>query len=98
MKTHTLKTDPVAFELTKIGKKYYEIRFDDRDFQIGDKLILVETVYTGKEMKEGKPLIYTGRKEIMKITYKLKNIYGLESGWCILSCLFYIYNKYEKRD
>ena len=85
MKRHTLKTDPVVFQASWDEIKTFEIRIDDRDFQIGDELFLVETVASGEEMKKGALLKYTGRFIVQTIIYKLKGMYGLNKGWCILS-------------
>ena len=51
---HSLKTDPELFEAVLIGLKKYEIRLDDRGFEVGHELCLMETKYTGEEMKAGK--------------------------------------------
>jgi hypothetical protein len=83
---HTLKTDKDVFIASYIGDKPYELRLNDRNFQVGDSIILQETEYSGEEMKNGKPLIYTGREKNMKINYILFGpIYGLKKGWVILS-------------
>lgn len=83
---HELKTDSEVFQAIYGGYKTFEIRFNDRDFQVGDELWLKETVYTGKEMKEGKPLKYTGRSYNLNISYILMGpIYGLQEGWVIMS-------------
>jgi len=42
MQIHTLKTHPQPFSLVWCGKKLYEYRKDDRDFIVGDVLILHE--------------------------------------------------------
>ena len=84
MKTHELKTDPHVFELSLNGLKNYEIRFDDRGFNVGDILLLKETKYSDKQMKRGKPLFFTGRT----LTKKVNSIfigYGLQNGWVILN-------------
>ena len=52
MKVHILKTWPEFFHLVKDGKKTFEIRINDRDFQVDDTIILTEYLpnerqYTG---------------------------------------------------
>jgi ASC-1-like (ASCH) protein len=86
MKQHELKTDSEVFDATQDGKKNFEIRFNDRDYQIGDMLILQETEHTGLEMKNGSPLIYTGYSIKAQVTYILRGpIYGLATGWVIMA-------------
>lgn len=83
---HELKTDPIVFQAVYDGLKRFEIRFDDRGFQVGDSLILRETRYTGQEMKEGMPLEYTGNTILFEVKYILRGpVYGLKEGWVILS-------------
>ncbi len=38
--THTLKTDQPYFDAVRAGLKSFEVRFNDRDFQVGDTVIL----------------------------------------------------------
>lgn len=92
---HELKTDPEMFQAMIDGGKTYELRKDDRGFQVGDKLTLKETRYTGKEMRapwlpgdpEAKPFEYTGRTTGRVVTHILRGpICGLAEGWVILSC------------
>lgn len=40
--THELKTWPVYFEAVLAGHKQFEVRFNDRNFKVGDFLILEE--------------------------------------------------------
>jgi hypothetical protein len=84
---HVLKTDSEVFRAVLSGDKTYEIRLNDRNFMIGHILHLVETEYTGEQMKkEGKPLKFTGRIFNCKVTHILRGpIYGLYDGWVIMS-------------
>ena len=84
--THELKTDPAPFEAVYYGTKTYEIRKNDRDFKVGDTLVLRETLHTGRDMLMGSPLVYTGRKAVRRISHILTGpAYGLAPGWVILS-------------
>ena len=88
MAIHELKTDPKVFAESWNDKKRFEIRRDDRDFKVGDTLTLRETKYTGEEMKNGKPLFYTGFTLNVKVTYKLPaGSYGLNDDWTVLSTI-----------
>jgi hypothetical protein len=73
---HKLKTLPKYFESVLIGSKKFEIRKDDRDFQVGDTLLLLEF----------DRLFYTSRKCKRKIVYILRNAtsFGLKKGYVIL--------------
>lgn len=83
-KIHGLKTDPDVFQKSYQGVKTFEIRFNDRNYEVGDTVILKETKYSRKEMDEGMPLEYTGREGMIKISYILYGpIYGLKEGWVI---------------
>ena len=82
-KEHVLKTDSVVFQDVLDGNKTFEIRFNDRDYQVGDLVILKETEFTGEQMKSGQPLVYTGREIQKRISYVLSG-YGLHEGWVIL--------------
>ncbi len=73
---HYLKTETEYYQDIEEGLKKFELRKNDRDFKIGDFLILEETVNT----------IKTGRKmfqfEIKYILHGGK--FGLQEGYCIL--------------
>lgn len=76
MKTHKLKILPKYFDDVVSHKKQFELRKDDRDYEVGDDLLLQE--YANNE--------YTGREYLVNIKYILRNCpeYGLEEGYCIL--------------
>jgi len=93
--THELKTDPEVFQAVWDDLKTYELRKNDRNFEVGQLLKLKETKSTGAEMKEGAPLVYTGRTVTAEVTHVLNGpIYGLAEGWCILS----MYTKYFREN
>lgn len=75
-KIHELKILPKYFEEVMNLNKKFELRKDDRGYQVGDFVLL-------KEFENG---LYTGREShCLKITYILRNCpeYGLEDGYCI---------------
>ena len=61
MREHDLKIWPVYFEAVVRGAKTYEFPRNDRDFQVGDKLILREWSPESKE--------YTGRSTVRTIGF-----------------------------
>lgn len=82
---HILKTDPEPFQAVKRGDKTHEIRFNDRNFQLGDFLVLQETNFSAAEAKERNvPLELTGDVAVTWITH-IQEGYGLMPGWVILS-------------
>lgn len=83
VQVHYLKSDPEVFQAVFDGRQTFEIRYDDRNYQVGDVLLLQETTFTGKEMAAGAELVYTGRHLLRRVTYKLSG-YGLGQGWVIL--------------
>jgi hypothetical protein len=86
MTTHELKTDPKPFDDVVRGSKRFEIRKNDRNFDVFDCLHLRETLHTGEEMAKGAELIYTGRECLVTVVHILRGpIYGLVEGWVILS-------------
>jgi hypothetical protein len=86
MMDHELKTDPKVFDAVADGKKTFEIRFNDRGFEVGDELCLRRTEHTGDEMRAGAPLIYAGGFWTVEVLHIMHGpAYGLEEGWCIMS-------------
>ncbi|MGE4400671.1 MAG: DUF3850 domain-containing protein [Desulfobulbus sp.] len=77
MTLHSLKTWPEHFELSRTGKKFFEIRKNDRGFEVGDYLAL----------KEWSPIDrkYSGRVLFYRITclYKGKQ-FGIHDEFAIL--------------
>ena len=72
---HIIKILPQYFEAVRDGRKRFEIRVDDRDYQIGDTVQLAE--FDGDK--------FTGNFIEIQITYVLRNCeeFGLMPGYCI---------------
>jgi hypothetical protein len=76
---HYLKCDPVPFGQVRDGIKRYEIRRFDRDFQLGDVIVLAEfdreaRAYSGEKV----------RARIVSITGPGPDVYGLPEGIGVL--------------
>jgi len=83
---HRLKTDPKVFDEVAAGLKTFEIRYDDRGYQVGDILELAKTRYTSEEMRNGKPLEYTGQIVTVGVSHIMRGpIYGFKERWVIMS-------------
>lgn len=72
--THELKTYPKYFQETIEGNKPFEIRKNDRNFQVGDVLIL----------KEWDNIKYSGREIGAVVRYVLRDFIGLQEGYVAL--------------
>lgn len=84
-KCHELKTDPQVFDDVASGLKSFEIRKDDRGYEVGDMLSLRKTRHSGQEMANGCPLEYVGAPLYAVVTYIMRGpIYGLAEGWVIM--------------
>lgn len=74
---HELKTWPTPFEAILEGRKTYELRVDDRNYQVGDTLQLRE--WDGKSG-------YSGRTITVSVTYKTSGgEWGLREDLCVLA-------------
>lgn len=66
-RTHELKTWPEFFQATLNGRKKFELRRNDRDFRVGDELLLKEWDPTIEEYD--KPFGYSGREVKVRVDY-----------------------------
>ena len=74
---HELKTWQPYFEQVKSGLKTFELRENDRDFKIGDELLLKEYSASHDE--------FTGNFCHRRVDFILHGgRFGLEDGFCIL--------------
>lgn len=87
-KIHELKILPQYFNAVREGKKTFELRKDDRGFQVGDVLMLKEFNLQEKyEIIESAETYFTGRKILRQINYILKDeseSMGLNKEYVIL--------------
>lgn len=77
---HKLKTWPQFFDAVACGVKGFELRKDNRGFEVGDVLLLQEfDPYTNGGS-------YSGREVGRLVLYKLDaaSFSGIEKGYCIL--------------
>ena len=75
-KIHYIKSNTKFFQAVKFHKKNFELRKNDRNYQVGDTLCM-------EEFEKG---VYTGDGTIRIVKYVLKDCpeYGLVDGYCIL--------------
>jgi len=78
-KTHSIKIVSPHYEYIKEGRKNFEVRFDDRDYKMGDILILQEHNYV-----ENGHLKPTGEFITRKIKHILRKFKGLQQGYIVL--------------
>lgn len=74
-KIHKLKILPTYFDAVKSGEKTFEYRYNDRDYNVDDTLILCEWEHDA----------YTGRRITVKVSYILKDFDELKKGWVVLA-------------
>lgn len=78
---HKLKTVQPFFTEVKEGKKKFELRKNDRDFKVGDILILEEY---DPEDKDEPSQGYSGKLFAVRVDYILENYTGVEAGYCVM--------------
>lgn len=76
MTTHELKTWPEPFEAIWIGDKHHEVRVDDRNYDVGDELLLREY---DPDLKK-----YLGREIYVFVTHITRAPF-LPAGLCVMS-------------
>lgn len=77
MTVHYLKIKPEYYKDVECGLKTFELRKNDRNFQVGDVLMLIKLDDKGNE---------TDQVTRVRVTYILKDCpqYGLKDGYAIL--------------
>ena len=84
MKLHELKIKQEYLIDVALGNKTFELRYNDRDYQVGDliRFIDISVGYTSNDVEP-----YIDENTLYRITYVLKNVekYGLDKDYCILA-------------
>lgn len=75
-KVHALKIDPEYFMAVARGDKTFEVRKNDRPFEVNDIIALNEL----DDTREG----YSGRTLLLRITYILDNPEYVKEGYVVL--------------
>lgn len=76
-RTHQLKTWPEYFQKVKSGFKGFEVRKDDRNFQEGDVLELLEWNPDTRT--------YTGESLVKRVGFMLRGgSFGIEKGYVVI--------------
>jgi hypothetical protein len=89
MEIHRLKTWPDEFWAMKFGEKRFDYRKNDRNFKVGDLVLLEEYEALGED---GAEIGYTGQRLLFEITYILDGAeapvqYNLPAEYCIMDLL-----------
>ena len=75
---HELRTWPEYFQSILTGAKAFEVRKDDRGFEEGDELVLMEY--------DPKACAYSGAHIRARVTYVLHGgSFGVEDGFVVMS-------------
>lgn len=84
MKHHVLKSWPVFFVPLISCSRSFDLRKDDRGFEVGDELILLE--WDRDDDLEPTVGQYTGREARAEVCHILRSgeVPGLQDGYCIL--------------
>lgn len=77
MKIHHIKTIQPYFDEVKSGRKKFEYRLNDRDYNVGDTVFLKEYIPEYES--------FSGREIHVLITYVLKDYGNIPNGYCIFS-------------
>lgn len=76
-KIHDLKTWPDFFKKVVSGEKPFEIRVNDREYEVGDTLVLREF--------DPARAIYSGSQVVVLVTYLLVGgQFGIQPGYIVM--------------
>lgn len=85
MKLHELKIKHEYLIDVSLGRKTFELRKNDRDYQVGDLIRFIDIREDDTSKFRIEP--YVDENQLYRITYVLKDVekYGLDKDYCILA-------------
>ena len=87
-RVHELKIDRRLWSAVATNEKPFEIRYNDRGYQVGDDLLLRAVVNT-----EGIPPVYTGEWAFCHVTFVLSDTrWGMRDGFVIMGTRLLAYD------
>lgn len=89
MNTHHLKTWPGPFAEVRAGRKFHEVRKNDRGFKEGDMVVLDEWEPCSEDDPlDPVPMGYTGESLVRRIGHVTEaECWGLPKGLCVFTLL-----------
>lgn len=78
LRRHEIKSWPEHFAASAAGLKPFEVRRNDRDYRVGDRITLHEWIPLGGGNTDG---IYTGRTLEQDVIFITRNAIGLQEGY-----------------
>ncbi len=95
MKIHELKSHLMQFNGVVTRRKTHEFRNNDRDFQVGDWLILHEYDPDEQGNPEGKP--FTGSMALVEVRHITRGPdFDIPEGYCVMS--IHLVHDHEEED
>jgi hypothetical protein len=76
---HNVKCWPQYYKSCRSGEKPFEVRKHDRDYQVGDDLLLQEWDPDTEE--------YTGKETLFRITYVLKDYPAIAPDYVVMGIM-----------
>ncbi len=85
--THELKLWPEYFEQVRNGQMSFQLRRNDRDFKVGDHLLLKEWIPKDNPQPMRFARGYSGREVLVRVDYIIDDLYrfGLDPDYVIMS-------------
>lgn len=87
MKLHELTIEHEYLIEVDMGRKTFELRKNDRDYQVGNLIRFIDIgATTRRDSYKGDCDVYIDEDTLYRITYVLKGVpeYGLDDDYCIL--------------